>query len=140
LISVVIPCYNSADTIAATIESVLSQEVETEIIVVNDGSTDGSADVLERLRPAIQVITTPNRGASAARNAGTELATGEFIQYIDSDDLLAPQTLAARVDSIERTKTDLAHTGWQKFTIDASGTAIPGEISIPDLRVLAEDA
>ena len=88
-VSVVIPCYNSARWIRETLASVLQQgEDPIEIIAIDDGSTDDTAAIIERDFPAVRLVRTENRGASRARNHGTELASGEFIQYLDADDLL----------------------------------------------------
>src|SRR4051794_29328844 len=91
LVSVVIPCYNSVRFIGATLKSAFGQTYpHLEIIVVDDGSTDGSADLIRSFGGRLRVEFGPNRGASAARNRGTTLANGEFIQYLDADDLLIP--------------------------------------------------
>jgi glycosyltransferase involved in cell wall biosynthesis len=97
LVSIIIPCYNAEPWLAATLESALDQTwLEKEIIVVNNGSTDGSlATARQRESRGVIVIDQPNGGASAARNAGLRVAGGEFVQFLDADDLLAP-------DKIER--------------------------------------
>lgn len=88
-ISVIIPLYNKKDTILGALDSVLNQQVlPDEIIVVNDGSTDGSEKVVENLKhPLITVIHQKNRGVSAARNKGIELAKSEWIAFLDGDDV-----------------------------------------------------
>src|SRR5437762_10442063 len=98
-ISVIIPCFNAEHFIREAIESVLQQtHCDFEIIVVDDGSTDGSRAIVESIGPTIGLVCGPNLGASAARNRGTRLAKGEFIQYLDADDVLAPDALARRVE------------------------------------------
>jgi glycosyltransferase involved in cell wall biosynthesis len=89
LVSVVIPVYNGEPFIRATLESVLAQTYPNfEVIVVNDGSTDGTPRVLESFGDRITCVSQPNRGLSATRNAGMTFARGEFLFFLDADDLL----------------------------------------------------
>jgi glycosyltransferase involved in cell wall biosynthesis len=141
LISIIIPCYNSASTLATTIESALSQgHVDKEVIVIDDGSSDGSADVISSFRNAIASESGPNRGVSAARNRGTALARGDFIQYLDADDVLLPDTLAKRVEALKATGADIGYTDWQNFTTGDDGSPSIGETSIRSMESLAVDA
>lgn len=96
MISVVIPLYNKEKSITTTLESVLAQGyTDYEVIVVDDGSTDNSADVVRNLvdgkwklvNNKIQLISQPNAGVSAARNAGIMVARGEYVAFLDGDDL-----------------------------------------------------
>jgi glycosyltransferase involved in cell wall biosynthesis len=94
-VSVVIPTFNRAHSIAETLDSVLAQEWPAEeIIVVDDGSTDDTAEVLARYRDRITIIRQENRGVSAARNAGMAHASGAWIAFIDSDDIWTHDRLA----------------------------------------------
>lgn len=87
-VSVIIPTYNRAHVLAEAIDSALAQTVPAhEIIVVDDGSTDDSCAVLARYGDRIRVLSQPNGGVSAARNAGMRMATGDWIAFLDSDDL-----------------------------------------------------
>lgn len=140
MISVVIPCYNAAATVAATIESALAQDVPLEVVVVDDGSADASLDVLRTFGDRIRWVSTPNRGVSAARTLGIEMASGDFVQYLDSDDLLVPGTLAARLSALESSGADIAHTDWQKLLQQPDGHYAPGPIMTPDLDLIAQDA
>lgn len=102
-ISVIIPCWNVEALLPATLDSVLAQEHQNmEIICVDDGSTDGTPAVLERYVQKsggrMQVLRQPNQGACAARNAGMALATGEWLQFLDADDVLDPKKLSGQVD------------------------------------------
>jgi glycosyltransferase involved in cell wall biosynthesis len=94
-ISVVIPLYNKRNAINDTLESVFKQTFQPEeIIVVNDGSTDGSEKIVEALsHPLIKIIDQPNKGVSTARNIGIGEATGEWIAFLDADDIWMPQYL-----------------------------------------------
>jgi teichuronic acid biosynthesis glycosyltransferase TuaG len=86
--SVIIPCYNGSPFIAEAIQSVLDQTVPVaEIIVVDDGSTDGSASIAQGFGPPVRVIRRKNSGVSEARNCGIREAKGEWIAFLDADDL-----------------------------------------------------
>ncbi len=88
IVSVVIPAYNCASTIGAAVSSCLDQTCDrVEVIVVNDGSTDGTLGVLEAFGTRIRVISQPNGGLAAARNAGTRAARGRYVAWMDGDDL-----------------------------------------------------
>jgi glycosyltransferase involved in cell wall biosynthesis len=94
LVSVVIPTFNRAAFVVQAIESVLAQTYpHQEIIVVDDGSTDQTAQVLSAYNGRISCVITPHRGPSAARNAGLRAARGERIAFLDSDDLWLPDKL-----------------------------------------------
>jgi glycosyltransferase involved in cell wall biosynthesis len=93
--TLVIPSYNRADLIAETIRSALGQKLPfSEIIVVDDGSTDGTLDVLAGFQDAIRVIAGPNGGVQRARNRGVDAAADGYITLCDSDDLLDPEFLS----------------------------------------------
>jgi GT2 family glycosyltransferase len=93
-VSVVIPAYNAGGVLARALQSVLQQSLPvSEIIVVNDGSTDDTAAMMEQYRSKIIGITTVNRGAAAARNAGIEAASSEWIAFLDADDEWHPEKM-----------------------------------------------
>jgi glycosyltransferase involved in cell wall biosynthesis len=88
LLTVIIPAFNAERYIAAAIESVLGQTCGSfEIIVVDDGSADGTRSVVETFRQRVRYVHQRNAGPSTARNCGIELATGEFVAFLDADDL-----------------------------------------------------
>lgn len=100
-VSVVIPCYNATLFVAAAIASVKSQTaLPSEIIVVDDGSTDGSAEVAASI-PGVTVVRIANSGPSAARNAGVQAASADVIVFLDADDLLHPNCIASRLELLE---------------------------------------
>jgi len=102
-VSTVIAAYNAELTIAQTIDSALAQRYEgQEIVVVNDGSTDSTAAILQKFGNKIRVVTQPNRGAAAARNAGVVHSTGEYVAILDSDDLWLAGKLQTMVTALER--------------------------------------
>ncbi len=104
LISVIIPVYNGARTIRETISSVLAQSFEDlEIIVINDGSTDNTAEILANLpNPKIKVYSFPNAGPSASRNRGFRLSAGNYIAYLDADDLWAKDKLKKQFQALQQ--------------------------------------
>ena len=94
-ISVVIPSFNRAHSLPRALDSVRQQASPAdEIIVVDDGSTDGSAELVQRLYPEVLLLQQPNRGVSAARNRGIRQACGDWIALLDSDDEWLPDKLA----------------------------------------------
>ena len=95
MISVIIPVYNVAGFVRPAVESALAQTFQDiEVIVVDDGSTDGSMEMLHDFDdPRLRVLRREHGGSAAARNAGLQLACGEFVAFLDGDDLWAPQNL-----------------------------------------------
>jgi glycosyltransferase involved in cell wall biosynthesis len=94
--SVVIAAYQAAETVAVAVRSALEQTVPPhEVIVVDDGSTDGTAEVIVPFADRVTVITQQNRGSAAAKNVGVRAATGEFFVILDADDSFLPQRLEA---------------------------------------------
>lgn len=99
LVSVVIPTYNRADYIGETIESVLQQTYPNiEVIVVDDGSTDDTREVVRRFEPQVRYVWQENAERGACRNHGLRLARGEYIAFLDSDDLWLPTKVAEGVE------------------------------------------
>ena len=113
-ISVIVPCYNAAAWISEALGSVVKQGLDSaEIIVIDDGSIDESAKIVERDFPYVRLIKTKNQGASRTRNLGTSESRGKFIQYLDADDLLAPGKLRAQLEILESSRADVAYGSWQ---------------------------
>jgi glycosyltransferase involved in cell wall biosynthesis len=103
LVSIIIPVYNAEKFLAETLSSALAQTwPNKEIIVVNDGSTDGSADIVNAFGSSqVVLITQSNKGASAAKQTGLEHARGEFIQYLDADDVLAVNKIEVQMNALK---------------------------------------
>ncbi len=117
LVSVIIPAYNSAKTIEKTLQSVFDQDYPSiEIIVVNDGSTDNTDEILSKYTDKIQYYKQINSGVSVARNFGYSKAKGEYIQYLDADDLLAKGKLTKQVNALKETGADVSYGDWTKFS------------------------
>lgn len=117
-VSVVIPVYNCDRYIAEAIDSVLAQTYSNfEIIVVDDGSIDDTAQVLQQYGNQIQVIQQANRGVAVARNTGITQAQGKWIAFLDADDYFFPDKLAAQL-AVAETQPHLGiiHSGWQRVS------------------------
>jgi glycosyltransferase involved in cell wall biosynthesis len=99
LVSVIIPTFNRMDFVCEAIESVMEGTFrEFELIVVDDGSTDGTASAVDRLGEGIRYHYQPNRGVSAARNQGVSISRGKYIAFLDSDDQWMKKKLEAQID------------------------------------------
>lgn len=122
LVSVIIPTYNRSDLLAEAVNSVYTQSYRPiECIVVDDGSTDDTADMIQKLKNLnsedfqLIYIVQENAGSQAARNKGTAAATGEYIQYLDSDDLLYKTKLKIQVTYLEQNPAcDAVFGDWEK--------------------------
>lgn len=118
LVSILIPCYNAAPWLEATLRSALAQTwPHREIIVVDDGSRDGSLALARRFESqGVRVISQLNAGASAARNHALRVSKGAFLQFLDADDLISPQKIAAQVRLLAQPPADtLATCAWGRF-------------------------
>jgi glycosyltransferase involved in cell wall biosynthesis len=130
LISVVMPCHNAAPYVEEAIGSVLGQSYpQVELVVVDDGSTDGSTEILQRLateHPERITLVFQNRaGPFAARNAALAQANGNYIAFLDADDTWHPEALRLMHDALEADLADLADVawcGWQAIGIAATDT------------------
>ena len=132
MVSIIIPAYNAAATLPATLQSALIQEDDSfklEIIVVNDGSTDQSRVILENYCKTCTIITTENHGVSAARTTGLEHAEGNYIQYLDSDDLLMPGKIKQQLKALIDSQANVAYGDWQKFSQQGEGIIITETIT-----------
>ena len=117
-VSVLIPAYNAAAYIEQTLASVLAQTwPNVEVIVVDDGSCDDTLAIAQRFASAaVRVVAQANAGASAARNYALALATGDYIQYLDADDLLHPDKIRAQMDCLhQRPGAKLSSSAWAMF-------------------------
>ena len=134
LVSIIIPCHNAERWLGETLESALAQTWPSrEIILVDDGSTDGSRALAKKYAArGVQVVTQPNQGAAAARNTGLNLARGDYLQYLDADDLLAPDKLERQVQLLlDRGEDCIATCAWQRFTTAPSTALHAGPAGAP---------
>jgi len=143
-ISIVVPVFNAGQFVLASVSSVLDHtQAEVEVICIDDGSTDGSAQVLERLAGIdsrlIVARLGSNQGASAARNAGIDRATGEYLFFLDSDDMVPPGALDLLLSAARKTRSALTigRLLWFKSeeeSISQFQQGAGGSIAIADIR------
>ena len=123
LVSVIIPAYNAERFILEALESIDTQRyLPLEILLIDDGSTDGTVELVRRHAPNVQIVSQPTAGASAARNTGLRLASGEFICFLDADDGWFPGKLAAQTDYlVAHPEVGIVYHEWHVRQSDASG-------------------
>lgn len=127
-VSIIIPCYNKRAYVAAAIESALAQSHACEVIVVDDGSTDGSLDEIRKFDGRIRWVTGANRGGCAARNTGIEMSSGDYLQFLDADDILPPEKIARQLAALQHAPDDsIAICPWRVLHDD-------GRLDPPDPR------
>lgn len=143
MISVIIPVYNREHLIGETIKSLLNQTTPAEeIIVVDDGSTDGTANAAREAfeerksktggcKTKLKLIYQKNKGPAAARNAGFESSTGEFIHFFDSDDIALPNKHEFQLRALQKSGADIAYGPWIKGSFN-------GYFFCPDNQVLQQ--
>ncbi|MGD0623093.1 MAG: glycosyltransferase family A protein [Thermodesulfobacteriota bacterium] len=121
LVSVIIPCHNAADWVADAIQSALAQTYSpVEIVVVDDGSTDGSREIIRSFEGRIRYEFLNHCSAPKTRNRGLELASAEFIQFLDADDILFPHCVTRKIDAILREGADIVYSGGFFFSVQAN--------------------
>ena len=130
-VSVIIPCYNAEAYIGATIESVLAQGMDDlEIVVVDDGSRDNSVQLVRADFPQVRVVEQANQGVAAARNHGLRAARGEWIAFVDADDIWLPGKLAAQFAQLQGApECRMNYTAWHVW---------PSSAPRPDAAVLRQ--
>lgn len=122
VISVIIPAYNAAKTIRETIMSVLNQSFSNlELIVINDGSQDSTLDIVSSIQDSrLQLFSYKNGGVCMARNRGIERACGEFISFLDADDIWTPDKLEAQLTALQKNPQAAVAYSWVDY-IDEYG-------------------
>lgn len=125
LISIIVPVYQVKDYIDECLESLLRQtHTKLEIILVDDGSTDGSGEVCDRYanrETRVQVLHQDNQGLSAARNAGLEFAKGEYVAFVDSDDVVLPDFIETLYELLDEYRADIAACAYVKCSTKKMG-------------------
>jgi len=120
LVSIIIPSYNSLKYLDDSISSALNQTYENiEVILIDDGSTDGTKDSFEKFETlGVKCIYQKNAGASTARNTGLDIAKGEYVQFLDADDVLHKEKIKKQIDKMQIEDADLSFTNWGYFNED----------------------
>lgn len=127
-ISVIIPCYNTEKYVAEAVDSVLSQEgVDVEVIAVDDGSSDGTLEILKSYGDRITVVPCEHVNGNHARNRGAELAKGDFLMFLDSDDFIGPGTLKALSENCDPNEPILRFCPCKYYLQDKKGEWIVGK-------------
>lgn len=136
LVSVVVPVYNNQETITETLASIFSQDYKNiEVIVVNDGSTDDTAAVLDRYKDVAKIIHQTNAGSAVARTQGIKNASGKYIAFLDADDLWVPWKISTQVGYLEKNQDiGMVFNSW--IELHNSSDQLPK--CPPDSRLLEE--
>jgi glycosyltransferase involved in cell wall biosynthesis len=125
LVTVIIPNYNNETYLPECLESVIKQSYKNmEIIVIDDGSTDRSAEILQKYWSEIKLIKSSHSGASVARNIGIEQSRGQFIAFMDSDDIWISEKIEKQMSKILNNCADLVYCGYQEIGL-ASRIVLP---------------
>jgi glycosyltransferase involved in cell wall biosynthesis len=130
-VSVIMPAFNASAWIRRAIDSCRQQTYpDVEIVVVDDGSTDNTLEILQTYRSEVTWESGPNRGACHARNRAFALSSGRYIQYLDADDYLLPEKIARQVAFLEATGADAVYGDWRHQYDLPSGRSCLGEIVV----------
>src|SRR5579872_5034629 len=142
VVSVVMPTYNSAKWVSETIDNLILQTYpHVELIVVDDGSQDDTVSIVRKkltdeFKHSWQIIELgENRGPSAARNVGLRAATGSWVQYLDSDDFMAPTKLELQMGYCERVASEVSavYSPWSQCYVDDGKIILTGALAQPDM-------
>ena len=124
IISIIVPIYNRGTFLPRCITSIINQSYsQLDIILVNDGSSDDSLDICNQYAQndkRIRVISIPNSGVSIARNTGMQYAKGDFIQFVDSDDMIKPHMCQILMEEQQKNDADLAICGFDNIEINGN--------------------
>lgn len=142
-VTVIVPAYNSEKYIQKCIDTVKEQTFKDyEMLIINDGSTDNTLKIIEENIKAynwLRVITIENHGQGYARNLGIREAKGDYILFLDSDDLLSPETLELTVKRIESDESDLVFFDWIRYSPDTNKYKKSSKKSFFDVSMLQEE-
>ena len=137
-VSIITPCYNAADYIASSIISVQSQTCsDWEMIIVDDGSTDNSVDIIKGFSQSdsrIKLISKENGGSASARKLALSIAKGEYIQFLDADDLLEKDKLHRQIKMMQEQQLQVSYTDWCFIHPDGKREQLQG-LNFNQLRV-----
>lgn len=133
-VSVLIPCFNAARYVGETLENVLNQTwPNLEIIVVDDGSTDNSVEIIETFRDKrLRLIRQPSTGVCHARNVALGFASGDYIQFLDADDIIATDKIRLQVERLKDHPDAIASGPWGRFEHDIATARMQPEANWRD--------
>ncbi len=137
LLSVIIPAYNRAHLIGSALDSVLAQDTELQVIVVDDGSSDGTVGVVQRYGSRVQLLCQKNKGPGAARNAGLQVAIGRYAAFLDSDDMWFPWTAQIYSQVIEK-HGQVAFIAGKEFVFETDADSLPRQPAEVQTREFAD--
>lgn len=139
LVSVLIPCHNAEKYIGETLESVFRQTwTNLEVVVVDDGSADSSRDMVARFaRGNLRLVSQENAGASAARNHAFRVSRGEFVQFLDADDIISPEKIELQVQRLAGNSRAVASAAWGRFYGSTDTTVFAPDPNWRDLDPIA---
>lgn len=132
MISIVIASYNQAKWLPEAIESALNQTVYCEVLVIDDGSTDNSLEIARNYK--VRVISQVNKGLSSARNAGVMNASGEYVLFLDADDILQPQCAEKILNVTKETKAEVVAPSFKEFGIRDTELILMSNPTIEDFK------
>lgn len=130
MISIIVPVYNTEKYLSSCLDSLINQDVDKEIIIINDGSTDGSYQIIKKYQSQysfIKSFSQNNKGQSSARNVGIKEARGDYVFFCDSDDYIENNILKRLEEICNDNNLDVLKTGWE--TIDSDGNSF---LNIPN--------
>jgi glycosyltransferase involved in cell wall biosynthesis len=128
LVSTIIPAYNAESFLGEALQSALTQAGVTEVIVVDDGSTDKTAEVA-RSFPEVRYIHQEHLGISVARNRGAQESRGKYLAFLDADDIWVPGKIRAQSEILDATRTDMIFGNAVQFRVREGRTVFEGEPS-----------
>jgi glycosyltransferase involved in cell wall biosynthesis len=134
-VSILIPSFNQEAYLAEAIESALSQTHPCEIIIVDDGSTDGSLMLAQQYEPEVKVVRQVNKGLASARNTGIMNASGDYILPLDADDILLPNCVERLLQVAKETEADVIGPSFQCFGVGDTVVILHPQPTLAHFRV-----
>jgi glycosyltransferase involved in cell wall biosynthesis len=135
LVSIIIPCFNAEKWLAEAIDSCLQQTyANIEIIVIDDGSTDNSLEIIKSYQDKVIWHVFPHKGGNYARNRGFDLSSGEYIQYLDADDYILPEKIERQVQCLEETGADVVYGDWRHQRHLSNGSIVLENIETSEIQ------
>ncbi|HIK16972.1 MAG TPA: glycosyltransferase family 2 protein [Leptolyngbyaceae cyanobacterium M33_DOE_097] len=114
LVSIIIPCFNAEKWLKETVDHCFQQSYRNiEIIIIDDGSKDDSLEIIKSFGDKVIWKTGPNRGGCHARNQGFSLAKGDYIQFLDADDVILPDKIKCQVECLKSSSADVVYSDWR---------------------------